>query len=95
MVFGKMSPENITIKTLQGQGKKLTGAAPNGSDLSEPGAMLLSEAAEIHQDLLHLLGKHLLEILVPPHELNNDIVPLLDSREVIGVLKGFKVQFNK
>ena len=48
--------------------------------------MLLSEATEIDQDLLHLFGQHLLEVLVPSHELNNDIVPLLDSREVISVL---------
>ena len=49
--------------------------------------MLLREAAEIDQDLLHLFGQHLLEVLVPSHELNNDIVPLLDSREVISVLQ--------
>ena len=49
--------------------------------------MLLGEAAEINQDLLHLFGQHLLEVLVPSHELNNDIVPLLDSREVISVLR--------
>ena len=49
--------------------------------------MLLGKAAEIDQDLLHLFGQHLLEVLVPPHELNNDIVPLLDSREVVSVLQ--------
>ena len=49
--------------------------------------MLLGEAAEIDQDLFHLFGQHLLEVLVPSHELNNDIVPLLDSREVISVLR--------
>ena len=56
MVFGKMSPETATLNTITNQGSKLTGAAPNGSDLSETGAMLLGEAAEIDQDLLHLLG---------------------------------------
>ena len=48
MVFGKMSPEKTAkLNTIANQGRELTGAAPNGSDLSETGAMLLGEAAEI------------------------------------------------
>ena len=49
--------------------------------------MLLGKAAEIDQDLLHLFGQHLLEVLVPPHELDNDIVPLFDSRKIVSVLQ--------
>ena len=33
-----------------------SGAAPDGGDLSKSGPVLLGEAAQVDQDLLHLLG---------------------------------------
>ena len=48
----------------------------------------IGESLEIHQNLLHLFDQHLLEVLVPPHELDEDLlVPGLDAVDVEGILE--------
>lgn len=47
----------------------------------------IGESLEIHQNLLHLFDQHLLEVLVPSHELDEDLlVPGLDPVDVEGIL---------
>lgn len=48
----------------------------------------IGESLEIHQNLLHLFDQHLLEVLVPSHELDEDLlVPGLDPVDVEGILQ--------
>ena len=42
----------------------------------------LGEASEVDEDLLHLLGKHFLEVFVTSHELDEHLVPRLDAVHV-------------
>ena len=48
----------------------------------------IGESLEIHQNLLHLFDQHLFEVLVPPHELDEDLlVPGLSPVDVEGILE--------
>jgi hypothetical protein len=50
----------------------------------------LGESLEVDEDLLHLLGEHLLQVLVAPHQLGEHLVPCLHSLQrgrVLGTKK--------
>ena len=48
----------------------------------------IGESLEIHQNLFHLFDQHLLEVLVPTHELDEDLlVPGLGAVDVKGILE--------
>ena len=50
--------------------------------------MILGETLEVDQDLHHLLDEHLLEVLVSPHELDEDHgVPGLAPLQIVGIVE--------
>merc|ERR1711868_4406 len=64
------------------------GAQPESSHLSKTLVMFIGESLEIHQNLFHLFDQHLLEVLVPTHELDEDLlVTGLGAVDVEGILE--------
>merc|ERR1719469_317517 len=66
----------------EGVGQDESVGNPQAGDIGQPHSRLLREPAQVHEDLLHLFGKHFLEVLVASHKLDEDLVPGADTLHV-------------